>query len=38
MNFMQFKDGKDFLEKTGMSPDEAIKYLDVELKTRKQGS
>jgi len=33
---MQFKDGYDFLQKTGMTPDQAIQYLDAELKTRKQ--
>lgn len=31
MNFFRFKDGRDFLDKTGMSTDEAIKFLDQEL-------
>jgi len=34
LNFFNFKDGKDFLEKTGMSHDEAIDFLDRALKIR----
>lgn len=36
MNFFQYKDGHDFLKKTGMTPEEAIQFLDQELKLRKE--
>ena len=31
MNFFDYKDGQDFLNKTGMGHDAAIKFLDAEL-------
>lgn len=31
MNFFNYKDGKDFLNKTGMTPDQAINFLNNEL-------
>lgn len=37
MDFFQFKDGEDFLNKTGMSPDRAIDFLDFELKAREKN-
>jgi hypothetical protein len=36
MDFFKFKDGQDFLEKTGMNSDEAIAFLEQELKSRKK--
>lgn len=34
LNFSQFKDGQDFLNKTGMTHDQAILFLTDELKKR----
>jgi hypothetical protein len=34
MDFFQFKDGIDFMRKTGLSHDDAIDFLDKELKIR----
>jgi len=34
MNPFQYKDGKDFLEKTGLTIDQALDFLDTEIKTR----
>lgn len=34
IDFFQYKDGNDFLKKTGMTHDEAIQFLDQELKAR----
>ena len=37
MDFFQFKDGADFLRKTGLSHDEAINFLDKEIKIREKN-
>jgi len=34
MNFFNFKDGKDFLNKTKMTHEEAIEFLERELEKR----
>jgi len=36
VDFFQYKDGKDFLKKTGMTHDQAITYLEFELKNRRR--
>jgi len=35
LNFFDFKDGADFLQKTGMTPDQALEFLDRELQMRR---
>lgn len=35
INFFNYKDGKDFLIKTGMSPEQAIQFLEEEIKRLK---
>jgi hypothetical protein len=37
MNFFDYKDGKDFLEKTHMTVDEALTFLDHEIKIRSKN-
>lgn len=35
MDFFQYKDGEDFLKRTGFTHQEAVEYLDKELQRRK---
>jgi len=37
MNPFDYKDGKDFLAKTGMTVDEALLFLDNEIAIRKNN-
>ena len=32
MNFLEFKDAKDMMQKTGLTPVECLKLIDAELK------
>ena len=35
-NFFKYRDGAKFLDETGLTPKEAIEYLDEELSRRKK--
>lgn len=36
MNFLDYKDGRDFLNRTHMSAEQALTFLDEEIRKRKK--